>query len=118
MDIEGVFKKVKKTVKKAVKATVQTSTEVIDYGKCKIKISSLKDKIEENFTKIGECVFNKNIYDADVDTDELEKLCNEIVEWKSEIESLSETIKKSKNNSDENQKSNESNSVTEDDIEN
>ena len=94
MDFEKMFNKARKTVKKAVKATVKTSSEVIDYGKCKLKISSLKDQIEENYQKIGESIFNKNVYDVEFDADALEKLCNEIVEWKAEIETLSEALKK------------------------
>lgn len=101
MDFEKILEQAKKTVKKAVKVTVKASNDVIDYGKSKIRISTLNDKIEENYKVIGESVFNKNVYDIDCDTEKLENLCKEIVEMKEEIALLTASLKKSEESDEE-----------------
>ena len=116
MDFEKIVKKVKKNVKKAVKTTVKTSNDFIDYSKCKVKISSLKDNIEENFIKIGEMVYNKNVNDIDFDDSKMEKLLNEISEWNAEIDKLNDVINK-KNDNDFKNSQNDDDETDENDFE-
>ena len=94
MDFETIFNDVKKTVKKAVKKTIKVSSDAIDYSKCKIKISSLNSKIDDNYSKIGEAVYNQSVSYDSQNTELVEKLCEEISNWKEEIETLNELLKK------------------------
>ena len=94
MDFEALFNDTKKIVKKAVKTTIKVSSDAIDYGKCKIKISSLSAKIEDNYSKIGEAVYNQSVSYDSACGEEIEKLCEEITLWKEEIEALNNMIKK------------------------
>ena len=94
MDFEKILNDTKKVVKKAVQTTIKVSSDAIDYSKCKIKISSLNAKIDDNYSKIGEAVYNQSVsYDVN-NAEEIEKLCEEITSWKEEIEILNNMIKK------------------------
>jgi predicted nucleic acid-binding Zn-ribbon protein len=94
MDFEKILNDTKKAVKKAVQTTIKVSSDAIDYSKCKLKISSLNAKIDDNYSKIGNFVYSQSLsYDAN-NAEEIEKLCEEITSWKEEIEVLNNLIKK------------------------
>ena len=94
MDFENLLKKVKRSARKFAKKTVQISNDAIDFSKCKIKIASLKGKIEDNYYKIGEAVYTQSLTDDEVDSTLIEELCDEISLWNEEIENLEQTLKK------------------------
>ncbi len=86
-----IFEKVKKTISKAAKKAAKVSGDTIDYTKLKIKLSDIKDKLDECYAKIGRLV-----YDGE-ESDEIENVCNEITALREEEQTLKEKMDAFKN---------------------
>ena len=98
MELEKLLKKLKRSARKFVKKTVEVSNDAIDFGKCKIKISSLNGKIEDNYYKIGEAVYMQSLSEDEADSTQIEAWCDEITTWNEEIDDLKQMIKKDSEN--------------------
>lgn len=88
--------KAKKTFSSFGRKAIRKSTEVYEITKTSVKISSIKEAINEEYKKIGEIVY-KNYRGQDVPSGELEEICGKIEELNSQIEDLSVNLANLKN---------------------
>lgn len=73
-----IIEKVRKTVSKTAKKAARVSGDAIDFTKLKLKLFEIKDKLDDNYAKIGMLVYEGK------DSDELEKICDEITTLRDE----------------------------------
>ena len=86
----------KKSITSATKKVIKKSSEVYEVTKLSLKISSIKDDIDDEYKKIGKIIYD-NYKGSEVSSDEVEKICDEIEKLKIQVKELSEQLAEVKN---------------------
>ena len=92
----SMFNTVKDIFTKTAKDAVKASNTAVEYAKLKFKLSETNDKIKENYAQIGKLIYSTSIGEQ-VDSDDVEKICNEITELLKQAEEYEEAINKASN---------------------
>lgn len=84
------FSKLGKKASQTIQITKEKTTKISEELKLRNKINENKNKIEENFIKLGKCVYNE--FETGEKCENLEEKCEEIRNFKNEISNLENQI--------------------------
>lgn len=99
MSFSNKLKILKTSIEEGADAAAKKSQTFIEYSDLSLSVSSLKKKIEEIYTKIGEKIY-KDLKDGDPDILNFKVIfeyCDEIKELEKEITKLNKKMLKLKN---------------------
>ena len=90
----SIFKDFGEKAKKTAKKVGEKSSDMVEVGKLKVKISQLQDDIRRSKTEIGQYFYESYIDQTEMPEDKIQPICEAIKDNYQEIEEINEKIQR------------------------